>query len=159
MAGAHRLPEPSGPWTAQAAAAFLVAAVIPVRLATIGREGPLVQSMWFVPDGSALWCATQRDALVVSRLLTDPRCGFEVAGDDPPYRGVRGTGTAQVHPDQGERVLRLLLDRYQGGTSSALARWLLARAATEVALRVVPTTLASWDFTARMSDPPPEPPS
>jgi nitroimidazol reductase NimA-like FMN-containing flavoprotein (pyridoxamine 5'-phosphate oxidase superfamily) len=144
-------PEPSGPWTAAQAAAFLAEAVIPVRLATSGTHGPTVQSMWFAWDGTALWCATQRQALVVTRLSRDPRVGFEVAADSPPYRGVRGSAEVTVVPEQGERVLRDLLQRYQGGDSTPLARWLLSRAADEVALRIVPTTLATWDYSSRMS--------
>jgi hypothetical protein len=43
-----------------------------------------------------------------------------------------------------------LLDRCLGGRDSPLARRLLADAADEVAIRVVPTRLASWDYTERM---------
>jgi nitroimidazol reductase NimA-like FMN-containing flavoprotein (pyridoxamine 5'-phosphate oxidase superfamily) len=125
--------------------------VIPVRLATTGAQGPAVQSMWFRWTEGALWCATQRQALVVTRVSRDPRVGFEVASDSPPYRGVRGSGVATVVPEHGERVLRDLLHRYQGGEKSPLARWLLSRAEHEVAVRIVPTTLASWDFSSRMS--------
>lgn len=140
-----------GPWDAATVARFLDETVIPVRLATAGRSGPLVQSLWFAHDDGALWCATQADALVVRRLERDPRCGFEVARDEPPYRGVRGTAEASVVPEAGEAVLRRLLARYLGGTTSGLARWLLARSESEVALRVVPRTLTSWDYSARMS--------
>jgi hypothetical protein len=47
-------------------------------------------------------------------------------------------------------VLGELLDRYVGGRDSALARRLLAHADDEVAIRVAPTRLASWDYTERM---------
>jgi nitroimidazol reductase NimA-like FMN-containing flavoprotein (pyridoxamine 5'-phosphate oxidase superfamily) len=144
-------PEPSGPWSAEQAGAFLEHAVIPLRLATSGRAGPTVQSMWFRWDGAGVWCATQSDARVVARLASDPRCGFEVAGDSPPYRGVRGTGTARVLPDQGEPVLRALLQRYLGGETSELARWLLSRVHNEVAVHIIPASWASWDYTSRMS--------
>jgi hypothetical protein len=107
--------------------------------------------MWFTWDGTALWCATQRQALVVTRLGRDPRVGFEVAADSPPYRGVRGSGRATVVPERGESVLRGLLQRYQGGDSTPLARWLLSRVADEVALRVVPTSLTTWDYSRRMT--------
>jgi hypothetical protein len=63
---------------------------------------------------------------------------------------VRGTATATIVPDAGGAVLRRLLERYLGGTTSDLARWLLSREATEVALRITPRTVTSWDFTARM---------
>ena len=140
-----------GPWDAETVQAHLQDTVIPVRLATSGRSGPIVQSLWFDVSDGALWCATQADALVVRRLARDPRCGFEVARDEPPYRGVRGTGEASVVPEAGEPVLRRLLHRYLGGTTSDLAQWLLARSASEVALRIVPRTLTSWDYRSRMS--------
>jgi hypothetical protein len=144
-------PALQGPWDAATIERYLDDTVIPVRLATGGRSGPIVQSLWFEHVDGSLWCATQADALVVRRLERDPRCGFEVARDDPPYRGLRGTGAASVVPEAGVAVLRRLLTRYLGGTTSGLAQWLLARSESEVALRVVPRTLTSWDYSARMS--------
>lgn len=67
----------------------------------------------------------------------------------PPYRGVRGQGRASLRREGGT-LLGELLDRYLGGGDSPLARRLLADAADEVAIRVVPTRLASWDYTERM---------
>jgi nitroimidazol reductase NimA-like FMN-containing flavoprotein (pyridoxamine 5'-phosphate oxidase superfamily) len=131
---------------------FLQSAIIPVRIATAGRSGPLVQSMWFVWDEATLWCATQSDALITRRLSADPRCGFEVAGDAQPYRGVRGQGIARVEPGLGPSVLGRLIDRYLGSTQSGLARWLLARSEHEVALAIRPQHLATWDYSARMRD-------
>jgi hypothetical protein len=144
------LPVTSGPWGPDQVLDHLHQAVIPIRLATVGRSGPMVQSLWFDVHDTHLWCATQADALVVRRLREDPRCGFEVAADAPPYRGVRGTAAVTIVPDAGGAVLRRLLERYLGGTTSDLARWLLSREATEVALRITPRTVTSWDFTARM---------
>ena len=43
-----------GPWDAATVARFLDETVIPVRLATAGRSGPLVQSLWFAHDHGAL---------------------------------------------------------------------------------------------------------
>ncbi len=131
--------------------AFLESTVIPVRLATSGSAGPLVQSMWFLWRDGRLWCATQDSAVVVHRLEADPRCAFEVAGDLPPYRGVRGQGVAEVIRADGEGVLTDLLHRYFGGTGSGLARWLLSRADSEVAIAIRPDHMTSWDFRSRMA--------
>lgn len=141
----------SGPWGWEQAQAFLRTSVIPLRLATSGRSGPLVQSLWYVFDAGALWCATQDDAVVTRRLRADPIVGFEVAGDLPPYRGLRGQARAAVLPEQGSAVLARLLDRYLTDGHAELRTWLESRAQTEVALRLQPSNVTSWDYTGRMS--------
>jgi len=142
----------SGPWDLQQIEAFLKGANIPVRLATNGASGPLVQSLWFNAIGSDLWCCTQRTSLLTRRLSRDDRVGFEVAADDPPYRGVRGTGIAHMHDDDVEGVLRALIQRYQGDESTQLSEWLLSRIESEIAIRIEVRTFASWDYSPRMSD-------
>ena len=57
----------SGPWSETDVLSFLRATVIPVRLASMGTF-PLVQSLWFLPDGLDLWCATQADSVLARRL-------------------------------------------------------------------------------------------
>lgn len=139
----------SGPWDADRIAEHLRTSVIPVRIASAGTF-PLVQSLWFLPDGLDLWCATQAESLLARRLRTDARCGFEVAGDLPPYRGVRGTALATVSTERVPDVLPALIARYEVDPTSDLARWLLSRMDTEVAIRIAPRTLASWDYSHRM---------
>ena len=78
------------------------------------------------------------------------RCAFEVAGCEPPYRGVRGRATATVAPDEELATLRRLVERYLGSTDSAFASWLLGRTAPEVVLHLDPLEISSWDYSARM---------
>lgn len=139
----------SGPWDDGQVRAFLADSVIPVRIASAGTY-PMVQSLWFVPDGVTLWCATQVDSVLARRLQGDDRCGFEVAPDSRPYRGVRGTGHATLVHEEAGQVLARLIDRYLTEDDTALAQWLLSRVETEVAIRVTPRTLASWDYSGRM---------
>jgi len=142
----------TGPFSEREVSAFLEQAVLPVRLACNAAPGqPLVLSLWFVPEAGALYCASLRSARVVRCLERDPRCAFEVAGDQPPYRGVRGRGTARIEPARGEEILRRALRRYLGGEDAPLARWLLSRSAREVAIRVEPERVASFDYTQRMT--------
>lgn len=140
----------SGPWDLNAIADFLQATRIPMRLATNGSTGPLVQSLWFLVEDAHLWCATQDSSLLAQRIARDPQVGFEVAGDHPPYRGVRGTGRAEVRRDEAARILPALIERYQGDGRTALSDWLLGRLDREVAIRIEPMTLTSWDYTDRM---------
>lgn len=142
-----------GPWAPDGIVTFLRDTVIPLRLAAVGPSGwPLVLSLWFLLEGDELVCATQRGAGVARALELDPRCAFEVAGEQPPYRGVRGRGRVRLETEGAGQVLAALIERYLGSQRGSLARWLLSRAETEIAIRIEPTTLSSWDYTRRMSE-------
>ncbi|MEM9404815.1 MAG: pyridoxamine 5'-phosphate oxidase family protein [Acidobacteriota bacterium] len=130
---------------------FLSSAVIPVRLSVLKAGGaPALASLWFEPHEDALWCAVQEDAFIARCLGNDPRCAFEVAGDLPPYKGLRGPATGRVEAAEGKDVLARLLDRYLGEGNAELRDWLWSRAESEVALRIVPERITRWDFSARM---------
>jgi hypothetical protein len=141
----------TGPDSEDEAERYLRETVVPVRLACLTASGwPLVLSLWFLWRDGALWCASRPGARVVEHLGRDARCAFEVAREAPPYRGLRGQARATVLRAAGGPLLGELIDRYLGARTSPLARRLLAGAADEVAIRVVPTRLTSWDYTARM---------
>lgn len=132
-------------------AAFLASALVPLRLATVSPEGwPSVTSLWFLYRDGALWCATTADAHVARVLGENPRCGFEVAPDRPPYRGVRGQALAEVLPD-GMPLLAELLDRYGARPDHPFCRWLLGRDVEEVRLRLTPVRTSTWDYRRRMA--------
>lgn len=142
----------SGCWSGAEIAAFLARQMIPMRLAVHDSTGsPWVMSLWFLPDEGRLWCATNRQAKLVSFLQANPRCGFEVAGDMPPYRGIRGKGRGELVPERGGEILGRLLQRYGIDPASKLARTLLAKVDQEVAIAIVPSRISSWDFTERMA--------
>lgn len=140
----------SGPWGVDQVTRWLDDARIPVRLSVLAPRGPLVVSLWYRFDGEAIWCATRSGADVVAHVRSDARVGIEVAPDLPPYRGVRGTGRAEVVPERGADTLELLLDRYLDAVNEPLAEQLRGNADDEVALRIGSLTLTSWDFSARM---------
>ena len=141
----------SGPWDRSQITSFLDGATIPIRVASAGRTSPLVQSLWFVRAEDSLWCCTQVEAVLTRRLRSDPRCGFEVSGDQPPYRGVRGTAKAEILPERAQDVLPRLIERYLGADPGPLATWLLSRLDREVAIRLHSLRVTSFDFTSRMS--------
>lgn len=141
-----------GPWSPAEIDEHLRRSVIPVRLAWVAGSGfPWVTSLWYEWREEAIWCATTSDSTLVQALSRDSRCGFEVAGEQPPYCGVRGRGRAELVPARGEEILRSLLDRYLDGQDGSLARWLLSRAAREVAIRIEPVQIVSWDYRGRMA--------
>jgi nitroimidazol reductase NimA-like FMN-containing flavoprotein (pyridoxamine 5'-phosphate oxidase superfamily) len=141
----------SGPWDSSQITAFLDETVIPIRIASAGRTSPLVQSLWFLQDEDALWCCTQAEALLTTRLTNNPRCGFEVSGDLPPYRGVRGTARAEILPARAADMLPRLIQRYLGESPGPLADWLMSRLDREVAIRLHSLRVTSFDFSSRMA--------
>jgi nitroimidazol reductase NimA-like FMN-containing flavoprotein (pyridoxamine 5'-phosphate oxidase superfamily) len=142
-----------GAWSQEAITAFLQQMRIPLRLALLTQTGwPLVVSLWYLYENGRLYCATQKTAKIVAHLSREPRCAFEVAADQPPYRGVRGQGKAHISPNRSSEILTRLLERYLGGASSSLAKRLLARSVDEVVIEIEPLTFTTWDFTARMRD-------
>lgn len=124
---------------------------IPLRLACKTESGwPMILSLWFIYSDGSLYCATRRSAKIVTYLLKNKECAFEIAADTPPYCGVRGQ--ASIVPMLGVEILELLLDRYLGNRDNSLAEKLLEKSIDEVAIRLDPINIFSWDFSARMQD-------
>jgi len=144
----------SGPWNADEIRSFLTSTVIPIRLASSGTSGLMVQSLWYVRQGDDLWCCTQANSVLTRRLERDSSVAFEVSPDQPPYHGVRGRGNAAVIPAQAAVILPMLLDRYLQDSNQELAQWLMSRLESEVAIRISDLSLSSWDFRSRMNKKP-----
>jgi hypothetical protein len=139
-------------WDAAGIADYLQAQCTPLRLSVVHRDAPLICSLWYLYEDGHLWCATQADALVARAVGSDAPCGFEIANNDPPYRGVRGQGKVVVHEQGGLEMLERLVRRYLGSTKTGFAQWLLNRDEAEVALSIKPGWITAWDYGARMSD-------
>ena len=141
----------SGPWSPGTVREFLDASAIPMRLAANTSGGfPVVLSLWYLRNGNDLLAAVHQDAKIAKRLRADARCAFEIASDDPPYRGVRGQAVAELFPDGAGDLLERLLVRYLGTTDSTLGRFLLSRSNEELTVCLRPRSNASWDYTKRM---------
>lgn len=145
----------TGDWSRKAAESFLTseAGRVPIRLACHTSDDRLwMLSLWYRWRDGGFDCATSASARLVSYLEYDDRVAFEASVNDPPYKGVRGNGTATVAPDEDKQLIRALLERYLGGTDSTLAERLLSPEREEVHIRVEPAHLYTWDFSDRMPD-------
>ena len=132
---------------------FLETSRIPLRLACITQKGwPHVLSLWYLYENGSLFCATQKSAKLISHLESSPRCAFEVAGDQPPYRGVRGKGTVLLLPQRGPQMLERLIEKYLAGADTPLGKSLLSRADTEVAIEIRAIRIFAWDYSRRMKN-------
>lgn len=141
----------------KAYAEYLNKARIPIRLSCATESGwPFVLSLWYLYRDGLLYCATVEDARVVKYLENEPRCGYEIAADLPPYCGVRGQARARIDPELGPEILQALLIRYLGNTENSLAEGLLKDVDREVAIILDPINCFQWDFTPRMESVVPE---
>jgi len=126
---------------------------IPIRIAFVKPDGiPNVISLWYVFINEKIYCATQKSAKIVSYLKNNSECGFEIAADNPPYRGIRGEGTVRVIHENAQDVLNILIKKYLGEKESTLSKFLRANSKSEVTIEITPKKLLSYDYSKRMKD-------
>jgi len=141
----------SGAWSETQLEAFLEESRIPIRIGTQRGDGSLwMVALWYRYRNELFECATWANAHVVRFLRNDSEVTFDVSTNHPPYRGVRGNGTATMSADETKATLRALIERYLGDTDSSLAEWLLNDAREEIRIRIRPNEMYSWDYTDRM---------
>jgi len=142
----------AGPWGESELTKFLHDAEIPIRLAAISSDGhPIIASLWFLYEDGKIYCACRNNAAMVSLIEKNNVVGFEVAGEKPPYFGIRGIGSAILKENIGEKILRKLIDRYLGDNESGFRNWLLSGVENEIAIEISPSQITSWDYQKRMS--------
>ena len=130
---------------------FIPDSKIPIRIAFMKDVGvPAVISLWYVCKDGKIYCATQKTAKIVSYLQKNPICGFEIAADKPPYKGIRSEGTAQILNETGEYVLEFLIEKYLGEKESILSKFLRDNSKTEVVIEITPQKIFHYDYSKRM---------
>ncbi len=124
---------------------------IPIRISCLKPNGvPIVLSLWYVNLDGKIYCATQKTAKIISYLEKNPLCGFEIAADSLPYRGVRGEGSVKILKDKGEDILSILIEKYLGKKESNLSKFLKSKLETEVAIEINPNKVFNYDYSKRM---------
>jgi len=126
---------------------------IPIRLGCLSSNGfPCVLSLWYTIIDGKIYCATNKNAKIVKYLQKNNLCGFEIASDSPPYRGIRGKGIVNINPDIGKNILIKLIKKYLGEKGTRLKKLLLENSDKEVALEIVPNQVLYYDYSERMAD-------
>jgi nitroimidazol reductase NimA-like FMN-containing flavoprotein (pyridoxamine 5'-phosphate oxidase superfamily) len=132
---------------------FIPDVKIPIRVGFVKSNGmPAVVSLWYVCKYGKIYCAVQKTAKIVSYLQKNPVCGFEIAADKPPYKGIRSEGTIRILNETGAYVLDLLIDKYLGKKESTLSKFLRHNSKTEVAIEITPQKIFHYDYSERMND-------
>ena len=124
---------------------------IPIRIGFIKSNGyPSIISLWYIDIDGKIYCATQKTAKIIQYLETNPSCGFEIASDQPPYKGSRGEGIVKIIPSKGPKILNLLIKKYLGEKESTLSKFLRGHAQNEIAIEITPTKIFHYDYSKRM---------
>ncbi|MCY3411591.1 MAG: pyridoxamine 5'-phosphate oxidase family protein [Candidatus Heimdallarchaeota archaeon] len=134
---------------------FLKEINIPIRLSCLLPSGyPIVLSLWFIyePRDDTLICASSEGSKLISYLRTNPKVGFEIASELPPYCGIRGYGTVTLHPDHELQLMKQLYMKYFTNQNSQLYRFLTSRPKQEIQIVIKPQKVFDWNFQKRMQD-------
>ena len=124
---------------------------IPIRIGFIKSNGyPSIISLWYIDIDGKIYCATQKTAKIIQYLETNPSCGFEIASDQPPYKGSRGEGIVKIIPSKGPEILKILIKKYLGEKESTLSKFLLSHCKNEIAIEITPTKIFHYDYSKRM---------
>jgi PPOX class probable F420-dependent enzyme len=119
-------------------------------LATRRLDGSVLLSpVWHEWRDGAFLVAVDAGDGKLNHLRRDPRVTIVVAEQEPPYRGLEVTGSAEVVDVLYGPVIRRIGRRYIG--ASADRTW-AADAADGVVLRIAPGRLRAWDFSDDYAD-------
>ena len=142
----------SGPWSREGIETYLKSIVVPLRLSVNNKNGwPIVVSLLFLYEEGHILAASRQSSKIVEYIGANPRCGFEIAPESPPYFGVRGYGAATLSADQNATLLKRLADRYLGSQETPFRQWLVSTAKEETAISIAPRRWMSWDYRSRMN--------
>lgn len=141
----------SSAWSASEIESYLQETDIPLRLACNGNEGyPVLCSVWYQLKDDSLWCASHESSRVIAALTENPKCAFEIASNEMPYRGVRGQADVVLQREAAADVLERLMARYLDKSNAPLATWLRSRVGGEYAIELRPRWISAWDYRHRM---------
>jgi hypothetical protein len=109
----------------------------------------VVSPVWFRRDSDVIEVVLAASDRKLQYLYSDPRCVVLIFETDPPFRGVRLRGHAELGPDDDSRTRLAIASRYLGPEyGSAYAD--LSRRPPGVVLRLPLATARAWDLSDSM---------
>jgi PPOX class probable F420-dependent enzyme len=127
-----------------------------LQIATIDEKGePNIQPVWFYydKDEGKLLVLTSKVAKKTQNLSNRPNIYFSIDDENPPYKGVKGKGTAAVVEDpnlivpQAEKISM----KYLGTLDHPAAKEMADRSKNGegVLVKISPKFFSTWDFGKR----------
>jgi uncharacterized pyridoxamine 5'-phosphate oxidase family protein len=131
---------------------FLHAQKTPMRIAVLDHdEFPMICSVWHQYHDEKIYAVAHKNSKLIKKLKAHPQCAFEIAPNEPPYKGVRGQAISVVSTFDSEDTLNQLLKKFLGEGYKDLQNFLQARSDDERVIELRLEKVTAWDFSKRMS--------
>src|SRR5919109_2404109 len=124
-----------------------------IHLGTIDEKGfPNIHPTWYYFEASnhKFYVETSKHSKKVSNIRKNEGMYFCVDDPQPPYKGVRGKGTARIHEniDHNIPIAEKIMTRYLESIEHPMARALLnaVKKGESVILEISPDYYSTWDY-------------
>jgi uncharacterized pyridoxamine 5'-phosphate oxidase family protein len=149
----HGSPGSGTPLSEQDIKDFLTTKVLNVHLGTVDENGHAnIHPAWYYYDDSKekIYVETGRHSKKMENLSRNETIYFCIDDPSPPYKGVRGKGSVEVHRDVNFNVLiaQKIHLRYLGNLEHPISHELMdaIKKDQSVVLEISPKYYSTWDY-------------
>jgi nitroimidazol reductase NimA-like FMN-containing flavoprotein (pyridoxamine 5'-phosphate oxidase superfamily) len=120
------------------------------RLGTIDeKEDPNIHPVWYYFDNSRFYFETGKKSKKVRNIRKRNNIYFCIDETNPPYKGVRGKGTAIISEDISRNIsiAEKIMIKYTGSLNNNMAKFLMdsIKRGESVIIEIIPHYYATWD--------------
>lgn len=129
---------------------FLFNSKLFARLGTIDEKGdPNVHPIWYYFNNDKIYFETGKDSKKVRNVRRRNNIYFCIDDTNPPYKGVRGKGTAIISEDISSNIsiAEKILVKYTGNLDNNMAKFLMGsiKKGESIIIEIIPHFYATWD--------------
>jgi nitroimidazol reductase NimA-like FMN-containing flavoprotein (pyridoxamine 5'-phosphate oxidase superfamily) len=129
---------------------FLFNSKLFARLGTIDEKGdPNVHPIWYYFNNDKIYFETGKDSKKVRNVRRRNNIYFCIDDTNPPYKGVRGKGTAIISEDISSNIsiAEKILVKYTGNLDNNMAKFLMdsIKKGESIIIEIIPHFYATWD--------------
>lgn len=120
------------------------------RLGTIDeKEDPNIHPVWYYFDNGRIYFETGKNSKKVRNIRKRNNTYFCIDETNPPYKGVRGKGTAIISEDISRNIpiAEKIMIKYTGSLNNTMAKFLLdsIKRGESIIIEIIPHYYATWD--------------
>ncbi|MPZ07502.1 MAG: pyridoxamine 5'-phosphate oxidase family protein [Nitrososphaeraceae archaeon] len=141
------------PLSEQETVDFLKAGKLNIHLGTVDEKGHAnIHPAWYYYDSenNRIYIETSKQAKKTYNLRKNENVYFCIDDPNPPYKGVRGKGSAKIHEDINFNVpiAEKIMVRYLGNIEHPMAQELIdaIKNGQSVVLEISPKYYSTWDY-------------